>query len=569
MVHYTQKYLHKGEMALAVLLLAGIAGYSVYNAQGLLIFPDEYTYWSYAAEAAGYDWSSVTSLGAYYSYGYSLILIPVFLLCKNPTTAYRAAVGINFVLLLLALLYLVRFMRGKQEYEKMPIVLFSTAVVFYTGHLFSAQMTLTETLLFVLSVAIGALLYHYLESNSSLSLFMLMIMLNYIYVVHMRTVGIVLSALLILLCHMLSKQGKKGHLIIVIFCVVILFALNGLIKEWSYDTVFGGINRELVSGNDYIGQLKKIRYIFTLHGFYDTIVHIFGKLLYLGLSTFGIFAFGIYGLCRKILDEKEKTECREFGVWLLLSVMAQILIGTIYLLTLGESSDYTYGRYNELILPFVMMEGMRTIWLMHPRKMYKMTALIAALHLFATFFVVRQIYDTGADNFCGYFMPGICWIYDGGNFSAADFYREAYLFGTVMMVAVMLLFLWSRCGREKFLFLLAIMGLITAVKTDRIFLQPFKRAAYRDYQLAGEIENLCSRKEGAKLLFRYEDYPPYIGMLQFMMRDRKIEVTDQIREQDIEDDLILIFPFDDIEQEKWVEKFAYQDVYGHFSILFN
>lgn len=569
MVQYTQENLHKGEMALAVLLLAGIAGYSVYNAQGLLIFPDEYTYWSYAATAAGYDWYSVTSLGSYYSYGYSLILIPVFLLCKNPITAYRTAVGINFVLLLLALLCLVRFMRRKQEYGEMPTVLFSAVAVFYAGHLFSAQMTLTETLLFVLSVTIGILLYHYLESNSSLSLFMSMILLSYIYVVHMRTVGIVLSALLILLCHMLSKQGKKGHIIILICCVVILFVLNGLIKEWSMDTVFGGINRELVSGNDYIGQMEKIRYIFTLRGFYDTIVHIFGKLLYLGLSTFGIFAFGIYGLCKKILDGKEKKECREFGVWILLSVMAQIMIGTIYLLTLGESSDYTYGRYNELILPFVMIEGMRTIWLIHPRKMCKMIAMIAALHLFAAFLVVRQIYATGADNFCGYFMPGICWMYDGGIFSAADFYSKAYLFGTVMMVAVMLLFLWSRCGREKFLFLLVVMGLITAVKTDRIFLQPFKRAAYRDYQLAGEIENLCDRKGDEKLLFRYEDYPPYIGMLQFIMRDQKIEVTDQIREQDIEDDLILIFPYDDTEQEKWAEKFAYQDVYGHFSILFN
>ena len=73
--------------------------YSITRVYGFILFPDEFGYWSYAAKLAGYDWSDIVSLGSYYSYGYSLILFPIFLLCKDAILAYRVAVSINFVLL--------------------------------------------------------------------------------------------------------------------------------------------------------------------------------------------------------------------------------------------------------------------------------------------------------------------------------------------------------------------------------------------------------------------------------------------------------------------------------------
>ena len=82
-----------------VLFLVCFFGYSISRVYGFIFFPDEFGYWAYAAKAAGYDWSEMVSLGSYYSYGYSLILFPIFKLCKDSVMAYRVAVTLNFILL--------------------------------------------------------------------------------------------------------------------------------------------------------------------------------------------------------------------------------------------------------------------------------------------------------------------------------------------------------------------------------------------------------------------------------------------------------------------------------------
>lgn len=86
--------------------------FSIQKLYGFSIYPDEFSYWAYAAAASGYDWSEVISLGSFYSYGYSILLFPVFLLCKNPVTAYRTAVALNFILLGLSYLLLVRIQQA-------------------------------------------------------------------------------------------------------------------------------------------------------------------------------------------------------------------------------------------------------------------------------------------------------------------------------------------------------------------------------------------------------------------------------------------------------------------------
>ena len=69
-----------------MLLLFCFFQFSIRKIYGFSIFPDEFSYWAYAAEAAGCDWSEVISLGSFYSYGYSILLLPIFMLCKDPIT---------------------------------------------------------------------------------------------------------------------------------------------------------------------------------------------------------------------------------------------------------------------------------------------------------------------------------------------------------------------------------------------------------------------------------------------------------------------------------------------------
>ncbi len=550
-------------------MLLGIAVYSVCNAYGFLLYPDEYTYWAYAAFASGYDWSDITSLGMYFSYGYSLILIPVFVFCKNAVTAYRMAVGINFIFLMLSFICLAKTMKAVQDNQRVPVTWFAAVAVCFPGYLFYAQMTMTETLLVLLYLVIGMLLYLYLENGRLQTLLLLLAFMMYLYVVHMRTVGILLSGLVVLLFSMLSGQGKKSHILWTVGIVGILFAASAILKSWSFANVFGGMNLELVSGNDYSGQLEKIKYIFTLAGFYDFVISLIGKFLYLGLSTYGLFYWGVYSLIRALFDKTEKSARRKFNAYILLGMCAQIIIATVYLLNMGAVSDYTYGRYSEIALPYIIVAGLCEMWKRRAKVVWIVNGAVAILHLSVTYLIVKHISDIGVKDFAGYFMVGMSYLYQSDNFDIGKFYLGAWLFGTFLMAVVTALLLFCRSGKKREIFLAAIlvMEIALAVRADKNLLQPFRGAAYRDRYLAEKIEGLCEGREDARILYKSGSYPPYIGILQFIMRDTDIEPKELIT--DVRENDILIYPFDDASREEWRDEFEYTEIYGHFAILYN
>ena len=49
--------------------------YCLMGVFGFVAFPDEFGYWAVAGAILGYDWSEVTSIGSYYSYGYGALLV--------------------------------------------------------------------------------------------------------------------------------------------------------------------------------------------------------------------------------------------------------------------------------------------------------------------------------------------------------------------------------------------------------------------------------------------------------------------------------------------------------------
>ncbi len=573
--------LHYKEYLFAIAILFAFWAFGIGSTYGFSIFPDEFAYWSYAARLAGYDWSDVTALAPYYSYGYSLILIPIFVFCKDAVTAYRIAVSINFLFLFLAMVALAGTMKRMMPDKKMPIVLFSALTVLLPCNLFYTQMTLTEVFLVALYIAAGSVLYRYLENNRLSTLLLLMLILIYLYTVHMRTVGVLLAAMIVVTIHIFLRGDKRWHVLAALGAALALFAAADFLKQQAFVYVYGGINQELVAANDYSGQMEKIRSVLSLEGFYDLLISLAGKVLYLGLATWGLFYWGIYGMVRQafalLRNIKKHVSAKPqqfFAVFVLLTVAAQIVIGTIYLLTLGEIGDYTYGRYSEMVIPFVMVWGFAVLWKERARFVWAATGGLALLQGLTTFLVVRQIIVTGADNFQGYFLVGISYLYNEADFQVDSFYAAAYLFCELLTVLVtaMALFCRSRKKRQYLLTAFAVVELVLAMRADIIYLEPFKKAAFRDSRMVDKMQTM--QEEGRRIIYMDQVCPPYVGILQFMGRDLDIQVighreTVADYEGDITDEDILIFAFDDAFLEEWEDKYAQKDVYGHFALLYD
>lgn len=573
--------LHYKEYLFAIAILFAFWAFGIGSTYGFSIFPDEFAYWSYAARLAGYDWSDVTALAPYYSYGYSLILIPIFVFCKDAVTAYRIAVSINFLFLFLAMVALAGTMKRMMPDKKMPIVLFSALTVLLPCNLFYTQMTLTEVFLVALYIAAGSVLYRYLENNRLSTLLLLMLILIYLYTVHMRTVGVLLAAMIVVTIHIFLRGDKRWHVLAALGAALALFAAADFLKQQAFVYVYGGINQELVAANDYSGQMEKIRSVLSLEGFYDLLISLAGKVLYLGLATWGLFYWGIYGMVRQafalLRNIKKHVSAKPqqfFAVFVLLTVAAQIVIGTIYLLTLGEIGDYTYGRYSEMVIPFVMVLGFAVLWKERARFVWTATGGLALLQGLTTFLVVRQIIVTGADNFQGYFLVGISYLYNEADFQVDSFYAAAYLFCELLTVLVtaMALFCRSRKKRQYLLTAFAVVELVLAMRADIIYLEPFKKAAFRDSRMVDKMQTM--QEEGRRIIYMDQVFPPYVGILQFMGRDLDIQVMEHREavadyEGDITDEDILIFAFDDAFLEEWEDKYAQKDVYGHFALLYD
>lgn len=573
--------LHYKEYLFAIAILFAFWAFGIGSTYGFSIFPDEFAYWSYAARFAGYDWSDVNALAPYYSYGYSLILIPIFAFCRDAVMAYRIAVSINFLLLFLALIALAGIVKRMVPDKKMPIALFSVLTVLFPCNLFYTQMTLTEILIFALYIAAGSVLYHYLENNRLSTLILLMLILIYLYTVHMRTVGVLLAAMIVVTMHILFRGNRRWHILAALGVTLLLFAAADFLKQMAFVYVYAGINQELAAFNDYGGQMEKVRYILSLEGFYDLLISLAGKVLYLGLATWGLFYWGVYGLVRQALallrniKKRVSAEPQQFfAVFVLLTVAAQIVIATIYLLTLGEIGDYTYGRYSEMVIPFVMVWGFVVLWRERARFVWIATGGLALLQGLTTFLVVRQIIATGADNFQGYFLVGISYLYNEADFQVDSFYAAAYLFCELLtvMVTAMALFCRSHKKRQYLLAAFAVVELVLAMRADIIYLEPFKKAAFRDSRMVDKMQVL--QEEGRRIIYMDQVSPPYVGILQFMGRDLDIQVMER-REavadyaEDITDEDILIFAFDDVFLEEWEDKYARKDVYGHFALLYD
>ena len=573
--------LHYKEYLFAIAILFAFWAFGIGSTYGFSIFPDEFAYWSYAARLAGYDWSDVTALAPYYSYGYSLILIPIFVFCKDAVTAYRIAVSINFLFLFLAMVALAGTMKRMMPDKKMPIVLFSALTVLLPCNLFYTQMTLTEVFLVALYIAAGSVLYRYLENNRLSTLLLLMLILIYLYTVHMRTVGVLLAAMIVVTIHIFLRGDKRWHVLAALGAALALFAAADFLKQQAFVYVYGGINQELVAANDYSGQMEKIRSVLSLEGFYDLLISLAGKVLHLGLATWGLFYWGIYGMVRQafalLRNIKKHVSAKPqqfFAVFVLLTVAAQIVIGTIYLLTLGEIGDYTYGRYGEMVIPFVMVWGFAVLWKERARFVWTATGGLALLQGLTTFLVVRQIIVTGADNFQGYFLVGISYLYNEADFQVDSFYAAAYLFCELLTVLVtaMALFCRSRKKRQYLLTAFAVVELVLAMRADIIYLEPFKKAAFRDSRMVDKMQTM--QEEGRRIIYMDQVFPPYVGILQFMGRDLDIQVMEHREavadyEGDITDEDILIFAFDDAFLEEWEDKYAQKDVYGHFALLYD
>ena len=569
--------------AVVVFSLVCLCMYGIMGVYSFSLFPDEFGYWACAAKLLGYDFSEVASIGSYYSFGYSLILTPIFLIFQDSIICYRAAVVVNLFLQILSYFIMSEILDRFAEELRKPVRLILAGVyVLYPSWVFYTQMTMSEALLFFLYTLIVYLVILYLEKPTILRGILLAVCSVYIYTVHMRTVGVLLSVFLMVLAELViyKERNRKSAAITLIILVAGFLAAFGA-KDVFQSFVFNSGPVDSTYINDYSGQTGKFAEILLPKGFAKFFVSMSGKILYLGCATFGSALIGVRFLINR------KNEHDRAAIFILTASALEFLIMCIYLLHSADTNAtrfdlFLHGRYFDFAIPLLAVIGIFGL-IRTNSFLVKLLFSNCELLLCSVIAIFVCAYNrTGMNDPHGTLMIGMSYFLDEENVQPMKVIILSVLFaigGSFLLAYVIYLF------REKHniyaLICIPVCFMALGYQACNHFIYISQSYAYGDVQVADKISELRTSGYDGDIVMLYEGGLEYIDTVQFRLRDEHIKVYYPGKElsehseaitrylEDVPEDAIVLVDF-----ESGLNEFA-RNVYdkswesGHFNIYYN
>ena len=238
-LQYLNNFLHEHYVQLLQCIPAVVifllATYRLSDIGQPILFNDEVGYWSNSAFFMGDDWASVTGRIAYYSYGYSLLLVPIRMLGEwlgwGWDTLYHAAVVMNAGFLVmsyvLALKLSRRYLHGMNCFVR-TVACF--AVFTYSSYIVYAHITWTEcTLVFFFWVFLYIMM-RVVDQPSLGNHIAYAVSAFYLYTVHQRALGIVVTAILIVLYMRLLRRNRLRDVAAFFGSMYVYSLLHAMVK---------------------------------------------------------------------------------------------------------------------------------------------------------------------------------------------------------------------------------------------------------------------------------------------------------------------------------------------------
>lgn len=352
-----------------ILILFSIVAIFVIDTQeisfsnNMVIIDDEFGYWGIAAKIAGKDWTPLLSVTAYYSFGYSLLLVPLFLMNLETITMYHAALYLNAVMIIISFLMAIRCIRLLFPQTPLALcIIVSFISNVYVNTIFQNRIAWSETLLWLLFWLTFLTAIRLFQAPTVGKSLILAILCGYSFTVHMRTIGIVFGAAMCMLFAFALHKIKWQHLIAFFSVLLALVTFTVIAQNISAKEVFS--SGQFVDMNTIGGQTTKLKWLFSLTGIKLFILSTGGKLYYLATATMMTALVPIPFLLKQLYDAlvsiKKKTDYQNLP-WLFLALTAGAMFGVNVIAAIypWERLDpLVYGRYMENVFGPLIMLGL-------------------------------------------------------------------------------------------------------------------------------------------------------------------------------------------------------------------
>lgn len=479
-----------------VIMIAVMTLWNLSACDRIKIIDDEFGYWGIAAIVTGFDWSDLMAVTEYYSFGYSVVLIPLLLLHKigiAMPVIYKLALIMNACFMVFVY-WLIRYVSQKL-FPDFPTSFMQAVCLFitlYIGNSFRNHSAWSETYLLFMFWCVIAFFVRFIENPNYCNIFLLIFTSVNAFAIHMRALGVLIAVLIVLTLYFAQnwKMVDKKYVIATIVFTIGLLGLFFVAKE--YVTNFLYSNRGNTSMNDIPAQIERTKSILSVTGMIDYAMSILGKLFYSGAATFLFvligFAYAVFRVfitfgslvAKKPIQNSTK---QWYTFFVLLSFLGELGISCIFKCIKFFSGDITkvvhldsvvYGRYLDFAIGPMILFGAIAIY--EIKDHYKEVVLAGLLFLFTMFAAQYQIdiltyYNEDAMGFRQNASPWFSLLYHG-NLN----YFMYYVAGISAFVFLLILFIGMlgkkrKCGITIAFILVGIFSGICGLTSSKEFIQ--------------------------------------------------------------------------------------------------
>ena len=221
--------------------------------------PDEFGYWANSAYFMGLDWSPSVQVIGYYSYGYSLLLVPIRILTKifdwDWRQKYQAMVVVqSFMLTGIFLMSVKICKRYLSDLHWFVQDLLCLVMVLYPSYMIYAHMTSTETTLFFMFWVYLYILMRLTDYPTMRNHVGFAFASFYMYTVHQRALPMIIAAIMTVFSIRLLKVNKLSH--------VGGFFLTMFLCNCVHSAIKGKLQNDLYKAADPAGMQEIFGYVF-------------------------------------------------------------------------------------------------------------------------------------------------------------------------------------------------------------------------------------------------------------------------------------------------------------------
>lgn len=517
-----------------VVLSLGIVLMWIYGSQITLIntvweLGDEAGYLCNAAYFSNSDWSDVASCLPYYGYGYSVVLTPLFYICKSGISLIHGAILINTICVLLSYFIQISVMKvicNKCNQIMLAVFAFIVSLQPYLAS--NVLKVLCEVFLTMWVWIIAYALIQAFKYRSIFNFILLGVATGYIFFIHTRAIVVVGTVGLILLAYFVMKKISFKEILLfgvtLLIIFIILYAVKRNIIIESMKILEGDARNDVNMINaNYVFR----RLIWLFSDFHLYIISFCGKMLYLISTTGGMILFGISGWMKGV---KESYICKEDDKLIVYLYLGCTFILMLIICTLngaGTTDNFTYifySRYYEFTVSSILFLGLyEAVYNTKKNKTYIAYVIITLISGIITLTAQNALLESDKIHIDTARIPGFTYIISQ-NKTFSQFIAYATLYSVLVIVIIV-----ATKKKKMFSAFIPILITIIMISNSRECIECVlnaSRAAYGDVEVATFI--LENERED-KIIFADSDFKwsYYYSRMQVLIKEKKLEVIQE------------------------------------------